>query len=192
MLLKTTNLQNSASNPINSVFVSASAGSGKTKVLTDRVLRLLLGGVSPAKILCLTFTKVAAAQMQKRIFAELENWVLWDDIKLQEHLKKFTSHQPSKLEMKAARKLFATLLDDNSGLQISTIHSFCQSIIKKFPVEAKTSPSFTIIDSGKETELLLLARKTLLKKALLDINLAEKINLISSRLNENSFLEITT
>ncbi len=191
MLLKTTNLQNSASNPINSVFVSASAGSGKTKVLTDRVLRLLLAEVSPSKILCLTFTKVAAAEMQKRIFSELENWVIWDDEKLKNYLKEFTSKEPSQLEIKTARKLFATLLDDNSGLQISTIHSFCQSIIKKFPVEAKTSPSFTIIDEHTENKLLFEARKKLLEKALLDKNLAEKINLISARLNENSFLEIT-
>ena len=191
MLLKTTNLQNSASNPINSVFVSASAGSGKTKVLTDRVLRLLLSGVNPAKILCLTFTKVAAAQMQNRIFSELENWVIWDEEKLKNHLQKFTSHQPSNFEINTARKLLATLLDSNSGLQISTIHSFCQSIIKKFPVEAKTSPSFAIIDSQKETELLSTARKKLLSEALFDSNLASKINLISSRLNENSFLEIT-
>ncbi|MES2676695.1 MAG: double-strand break repair helicase AddA [Pseudomonadota bacterium] len=191
MLIKTTNLQNSASNPANSVFVSASAGSGKTKVLTDRVLRLLLSGVAPAKILCLTFTKVAAAQMQKRIFAELENWVLWSEEKLQEHLAKFTSKKPSQFEIQTARQLFATLLDDNSGLQISTIHSFCQSIIKKFPVEAKTSPSFTVIDPQKENELLFAARKKLLEQALLDENLAKKIQLISSRLNENSFLEIT-
>lgn len=192
MLLKTTNLQNSASNPNNSVFVSASAGSGKTKVLTDRVLRLLLAGVLPSKILCLTFTKVAASEMQKRIFSELENWVIFDDEKLKNHLEKFTDKEPSTLELKIARKLFATLLDDNSGLQISTIHSFCQSIIKKFPVEAKTSPSFAIIDEQTENKLLFEARKKLLKRALFDAGLAEKINLISARLNENSFLEITS
>ncbi len=191
MLLKTTNLQNSASNPANSAFVSASAGSGKTKVLTDRVLRLLLTGISPSKILCLTFTKVAASEMQKRIFSELENWVILDDDKLKNCLKKFTDKEPSVLEMKTARKLFATLLDDNSGLQISTIHSFCQSIIKKFPVEAKTSPSFTIIDEQTENKLLLEAQKKLLEKALDDSSLAAKINFISASLNENSFLEIT-
>jgi len=191
VLHKTTNLQNSASNPDNSVFVSASAGSGKTKVLTDRVLRLLLAGVLPSKILCLTFTKVAASEMQKRIFSELENWVIFDDEKLKNHLKKFTDKEPSTLEIKIARKLFATLLDDNSGLQISTIHSFCQGIIKKFPVEAKTSPSFAIIDEQTENKLLFEARKKLLERALVDASLAEKINLISARLNENSFLEIT-
>ncbi len=185
-------LQNSASNPSNSVFVSASAGSGKTKVLTDRTLRLLLLGVSPSKILCLTFTKVAAIEMQKRIFSELESWVMMDDEALKNHLEKLNSKPPSNFEIKAARKLFATLLDDNSGLQISTIHSFCQSIIKKFPVEAKTSPNFSIIDDQKENQLLLEARKNLLSMALQDPKLAAQINLISARLNENSFLEISS
>ncbi|MFT5703482.1 MAG: ATP-dependent helicase/nuclease subunit A [Rickettsiales bacterium] len=191
MLLKTTKLQNSASNPANSVFVSASAGSGKTKVLTDRVLRLLLDGVSPAKILCLTFTKVAAMQMQNKIFSELEKWAICGEEDLQNSLTKFSDQAPSSAQLKIARKLFANLLDDNSGLQISTIHSFCQNIIKQFPVEAKTSPNFTVIDSNQESKLLSEAREELLQEALLNLKLAKQINLISARLNEHSFLEIS-
>ncbi|MFT6105802.1 MAG: ATP-dependent helicase/nuclease subunit A [Rickettsiales bacterium] len=191
MLIKTTNLQNLASNPLNSAFVSASAGSGKTKVLTDRVLRLLLCGARPSKILCLTFTKVAATQMQNRIFKELENWAICDQETLKNQLKKFTSHEPSPSEIKTARKLFANLLDDDFGLQISTIHSFCQGIIKQFPIEAKTSPNFSIINEQQENQLLLDSRKSILKKALTNSDLAEKINLICSKLNETSFLDIS-
>ena len=192
MPLQTTiNLQNSASNPINSVFVAASAGSGKTTILTNRVLRLLLSGVKPDKILCLTFTKVATTEMQKRIFAELENWVLMDDEKLKNRLFNLAQQIPDASQIKDAQKLFITLLDNNYGLQISTIHSFCQSIIKKFPIEAKTSPNFTIIDDQTVNQLLLEARKDLLEAALQNQYLAAKINLISAQLNENSFLEIT-
>ncbi|MFT6331991.1 MAG: ATP-dependent helicase/nuclease subunit A [Lentimonas sp.] len=185
-----TNLQNSASNPEYSAFVSASAGSGKTKVLVDRVLRLLLAGTLPSKILCLTFTKVAAIQMQQRIFRELEDWVMFDDIKLTQRLKNIGLNNPSKFEFDNARKLFIKLLDDDSGLQISTIHSFCQSIISRFPVEAKASPNFNVIDEQKENELLFEARKAVLNRALVNEDLAKRIHSICSSLNENSFLDI--
>jgi ATP-dependent helicase/nuclease subunit A len=190
-LENTIHLQKSASNPYNSVFVSASAGSGKTRVLTNRVLRLLLIGATPSKILCLTFTKVAATEMKKRIFDELENWVILPEDELQNRLLDLTKETPSSHQIKEARKLFTTLLDDNYGLQISTIHSFCQSIIKKFPIEAKISPNFEVIDEQKENQLLIQSRKILLKNALSDENLAKQINLITSKLNEDSFLGIT-
>jgi ATP-dependent helicase/nuclease subunit A len=188
----TTNLQNSASDPSRSVFVSASAGSGKTRVLTNRVLRLLLNGTPPSKILCLTFTKVAAALMQKRIFAELQDWLILSDENLQKRLTELTGQVPSNSKIKEARKLFVKLLDDNSGLQIFTIHAFCQSIIKKFPVEAKISPNFEIIDEQKESELLLQARKELLKLAIDNQIISDQINLISSKLNQDNFLDITS
>ncbi len=193
MPLKTiNNLQNSASNPLKSVFVPASAGSGKTKVLTNRVLRLLLSGVSAEKILCLTFTKVAADEMQKRIFTELERWAIISEKDLIQSLFTLNNKEPSSREVKKARQLFIYLLDSNNGLQISTIHSFCQSIIKKFPLEAQTSPNFTIIDTNTEEQLLLQARKQVLLTALTNKTLAEKINLISAKLNEDSFLSITS
>ena len=193
MPLKTiNNLQNSASNPLKSVFVPASAGSGKTKVPTNRVLRLLLSGVSAEKILCLTFTKVAADEMQKRIFTELERWAIISEKDLIQSLFTLNNKEPSSREVKKARQLFIYLLDSNNGLQISTIHSFCQSIIKKFPLEAQTSPNFTIIDTNTEEQLLLQARKQVLLTALTNKTLAEKINLISAKLNEDSFLSITS
>ena len=129
--------------------------------------------------------------MQKRIFAELESWLILSDTDLQNRLFELTNQTPSNFEIKNARQLFVKLLDDPSGLQISTIHAFCQSIIKKFPIEAKASPNFEIIDEQKEYELLLEARKILLQIAIDDKKIANKINLISSKLNQNSFLEIT-
>lgn len=190
-LQSTVNLQQLASDPQVSVFVAASAGSGKTKILTDRVLRLLLSGVMPAKILCLTFTKVAAAEMQRRINEELMLWVTLSDEQLKNRLLALTGLDVSDQQIVKAKKLFAVLLDDNSGLQISTIHAFCQSIIKKFPIEAKTSPKFEIITAEKENQLLLQARKLVLQEALFNKELARYINLITNQLNENSFLEIT-
>lgn len=184
-------LQNTASNPNNSVFVAASAGSGKTTVLTNRVLRLLLLGTSPSKILCLTFTKVAANEMQNRILSKLEDWAIFDDEKLKKQLEELTGKAPNKSDISSARKLFAKLLDDQFGIQISTIHSFCQNIIQKFPVEANTTPNFNVIDEQKESELLGKARQILLREALTNSDLAQKINLISAKLNENSFLEVS-
>ena len=110
-LEKTTNLQNLASNPKNSVWVFASAGSGKTKILVDRVLRLLLNQTNPDKILCLTFTKVAATEMQHRITQELSNWILLDDQSLKQKLTQLTGNTPTNALIKDARSLFLKILD---------------------------------------------------------------------------------
>lgn len=118
----TTKLQQIASDPNNSVFVSASAGSGKTKVLTDRVLRLLLIGTKPAKILCLTFTKIAATEMKSRIYRELSDWVVLDEGSLKNRLFKLSGKLSDTSQIKFARKLFAIVIDDEEGLRISTIH----------------------------------------------------------------------
>ncbi|MDA0902268.1 MAG: UvrD-helicase domain-containing protein, partial [Proteobacteria bacterium] len=186
----TTKLQQKASNPQYSVFVCASAGSGKTKILTDRVLRLLLSGVHPSKILCLTFTKVAALEMQNRIYKKLSDWTYLKENQLEEELFKLSGSKPSNQQLQDARILFAKTLDSNPDLKISTIHSFCESLIRKFPVEIKINPNFQIVDSKSEFELLGKARKELLKNALQDPILKEKISNISSLLNENSFSEI--
>ena len=158
-LAKTTKLQQLASDPKNSSWVFASAGSGKTKVLTDRVLRLLLDDVHPDKILCLTFTKVAAAEMQQRINTELANWVLLDEESLIRQLEKLSGKQPSKTELRKARLLFANILDAASKIKIQTIHSFCQNLVKIFPFEAGIRPNFEVIESAQEKLLLQKAQK---------------------------------
>jgi ATP-dependent helicase/nuclease subunit A len=181
-----TELQLIASNPSYSVWVEASAGSGKTKVLTDRILRLLLAKTQPSKILALTFTKAAAAEMLHRINKELSDWSLLDDKVLSEKLLKLTSEQPSKEAIYFARSLFSTLLDITEGLKIQTIHSFCQQIMRKFPIEAGISPNFEIIDDIAADQILKEAKI----EALLNQDISESINYITLNIHESSFHEL--
>lgn len=152
-------LQSRASDPQQSVWVAASAGSGKTKVLTDRVLRLLLPradgspGTPPERILCLTFTKAGAAEMAVRINESLAAWAVEDEEKLHKNLGRLLGHDPKPAETEAARRLFARVIDSEGGLKILTIHSFCQSILGRFPIEAKLSPHFKLVDERKAGEI---------------------------------------
>jgi len=135
--------QRAASDPAVSTFVSASAGSGKTKLLTDRILRLLLNGTSAQKILCLTYTKAAAAEMTIRLNDRLGSWVVMPDAQLREEFIAIDVPITDRTIM-LARQLFGQILDLPDGMKISTIHAFCQSVLKKFPLEAKLSPHFQL------------------------------------------------
>jgi len=136
-----------ASNPDGSTWLSANAGSGKTRVLTDRVARLLLEGVSPENILCLTYTKAAASEMQNRLFERLGKWAMLDDRNLRNSLTKLGLEQGlNKHTYKQARTLFARAIEVPGSLKIQTIHSFCSSLLRRFPLEAGVSPNFTEID----------------------------------------------
>ncbi len=166
---KATLQQREAANPLHSVWVEASAGTGKTKVLSDRVLRLLLSGVQPAKILCLTYTKAAAVEMSSRIAGRLSRWAVASDDDLHKELLKLLGSLPenhkdyAKLEAQA-RKLFAVLLDTPGGMKIQTIHSFCQEVLKRFPLEAKVSPYFEVMDDRTAAEALEDIKQALLQK----------------------------
>ena len=157
--------QHRASDPAASVWVGASAGTGKTKVLTDRVLRLLLGGTAPERILCLTFTRAAAAEMALRITRELARWTVDHDDALTASLQVLTGTKPSQATMDRARRLFAAVLDVPDGLKIQTIHAFCQSLLRRFPLEAGVAPNFEIADERMSTALLGAARARLLGAA---------------------------
>lgn len=146
--------QKIAANPDFSVYVSASAGSGKTKVLTDRVLRLLLEGNDPAKIICLTYTKAAASEMLSRITDKINSWLLLADDDLRCQLEDLTNHKISTEQLTLARKLYFNIIDDIDGIKIYTIHSFCQNIIKKFPIEAGIPPHFKLMDDNSSNALL--------------------------------------
>ncbi len=146
LLQEITQKQQTAAHPSNSVWVSASAGSGKTKVLTDRVLNLLLSNTAPEKLLCLTFTKAAAAEMANRITSTLKSWAIAPDEELITQLKKLKGFTPTAEIMRTARALFVKVLETPGGLKIMTIHSFCQSVLKRFPIEAEISPQFEVID----------------------------------------------
>src|ERR1700681_4813170 len=119
--------QLTASDPEVSAFVAASAGSGKTKLLTDRLLRLMLGGAEPSRIQCLTFTKAAAAEMAVRLQRTLGRWVTSSDIDLDKELADI-GIAPAESTRQNARKLFARVLDLPGGMRIGTIHAFCQSL----------------------------------------------------------------
>jgi len=154
--------QSQASDPLRSVWVGASAGTGKTKVLIDRVLRLMLprpglpreSATLPGKILCLTFTKTAAAEMSNRIYERLSSWSVQDDAALRQELRELTGVAPNPEIEDEARRLFARVLDTPGGLKIMTIHSFCQSILKRFPVEAGLPPHFQLMDEQSAVECL--------------------------------------
>ena len=189
-LLETVKLQQVASDPKNSAWVFASAGSGKTKILVDRVLRLLLSDVTPDKILCLTFTKNAALEMQDRINSELAKWILCDEEELVEKLKNLSGKSPGQDVLKKARTLFNAVLDAEFKIKTQTIHAFCQTIIKIFPFEADVRPSFEVIESAKESLLLKQVQKKLLQDAFIDKNLENLLKKINSKFDEESFLDV--
>ncbi|MCX7646225.1 MAG: double-strand break repair helicase AddA [Rhodobacteraceae bacterium] len=136
-----------AADPRASVWVSANAGSGKTKVLTDRVARLLLGGAAPERILCLTYTKAAAAEMQNRLFRRLGAWAMLEDGALRAELEALGGPVPGgAAALRAARRLFARAIDAPGGLKIQTIHAFCAGLLRRFPLEAGVPPDFAEID----------------------------------------------
>nr|WP_309502750.1 double-strand break repair helicase AddA [uncultured Roseovarius sp.] len=136
--------QIAAARPDRSTWLSANAGSGKTKVLTDRVARLLLDGVDPQHILCLTYTKAAASEMQNRLFRRLGSWAMLGDAKLTAELKDLGLDGPlGDQALREARRLFALAVETPGGLKIQTIHSFCAGLLRRFPLEAGVSPHFT-------------------------------------------------
>ena len=138
-----TERQVQAANPSASTWLSANAGSGKTRVLTDRVARLLLRGVLPQHILCLTYTKAAASEMQNRLFKRLGKWAMRGDDDLRKDLAELgISGQLDDAALSNARTLFARAIEAPGGLKIQTIHSFCSSILRRFPLEARVSPLF--------------------------------------------------
>src|SRR6201996_1659386 len=156
--------QLSASDPTVSAFVAASAGSGKTKLLTDRLLRLMLADARPERIQCLTFTKAAAAEMAVRLQRTLGRWVTMDDAALGEELAALHV-EPSHATLTAARALFARVLDLPGGMRIGTIHAFCQSLLRRFPLEAALSPHFRLVDDRDAEDALTEARESMLAHA---------------------------
>ncbi|MEM9706261.1 MAG: double-strand break repair helicase AddA [Pseudomonadota bacterium] len=141
--------QRIAADPDRSAFVSANAGAGKTRVLTDRVARLLLTGVPPQRILCITYTKAAAAEMATRLFELLGDWSLKNDSDLNAALDALDGGRPRDADdLSAARRLFARALETPGGLKIQTIHSFCESVLKRFPLEAGAPPGFSVLEDA--------------------------------------------
>ncbi|OJU30973.1 MAG: double-strand break repair helicase AddA [Alphaproteobacteria bacterium 65-37] len=146
--------QRKATAPGHSAWVEANAGTGKTKVLTDRVTRLLLAGVRPERILCLTFTKAAAAEMRNRLASQLGRWAMADDAELTQAVARLIDAEPQAEQKVLARRLFARVLDAPGGINILTIHAFCQALLKRFPLEAGVAPGFEVMDEAEAATLL--------------------------------------
>ncbi|MER9198272.1 double-strand break repair helicase AddA [Mesorhizobium sp. M0933] len=154
--------QASASDPRNSAWVSANAGSGKTHVLAQRVIRLLLRGTDPSKILCLTYTRAAAANMSNRVFSTLSQWTALGDAELSTRIEALDGRQPDRETMRRARRLFAEALETPGGLKIQTIHAFCESVLHQFPLEANIPAHFEMLDPQMEASLFAAARRDMI------------------------------
>ncbi|MGV8930407.1 MAG: double-strand break repair helicase AddA, partial [Brevundimonas sp.] len=163
--------QTAAADPARSVFVTANAGSGKTTTLVDRVARLLLQKAPPGEILCVTYTKAAAAEMQARLFDKLGHWAVMDDAELSRDLARLDGRDPAGLkpaDLKEARRLFARALETPGGLKIQTIHAFCEKLLRRFPIEAGVSPAFKVLENQAAAALSNAAREDLARAALAD------------------------
>jgi len=153
--------QRAAAQPDDHVWLGASAGTGKTQVLSARVLRLMLEGVPPEAILCITFTKAGAAEMAHRIHERLAMWVRMDDGDLRTELLAlgldlnvigYDRGVPALIER--ARSLFATVIDSPGGaVRVQTIHSFCQTLLASFPLEARILPGFRALEDSEARAL---------------------------------------
>ena len=185
---KTLEDQLRASDPALTAWVSANAGSGKTHVLTQRVIRLLLDGVPPSKILCLTFTKAAAANMSLRVFDTLAKWTSLDDAALEAEICK-TGAPFTHERLAFARRLFARTVETPGGLKIQTIHAFCERLLHLFPFEATVASHFRVIEDDEQAELLKVARDEVFTQAghEEDAPIAKALALISGQTSADDF-----
>jgi ATP-dependent helicase/nuclease subunit A len=158
-------VQRAASDPTVSAWVSANAGSGKTHVLAQRVIRLLLSGTKPEKILCLTYTKAAAANMANRVFETLGKWTAFDDAKLDAEITGIEGRRPDAKRRIRARRLFAEALDTPGGLKVQTIHAFCTRLLHQFPFEADVAARFEVLEDRTRSELIDRQRMAVLLEA---------------------------
>lgn len=154
-----------ASDPRVSAWVAANAGAGKTHTLANRVTRLLLSGAPPERILCLTYTKAAAAEMFERLFNQLGQWSMLSDSALAEKIAAVGAEPGDKEGLREARRLFAKALETPGGLKIQTIHSFCQYVLTRFPLEAGVPASFRVLDDRSAADLMALARARVFERA---------------------------
>ncbi|HXC55230.1 MAG TPA: double-strand break repair helicase AddA [Rhizomicrobium sp.] len=154
-----------AADPVRSAWVAANAGAGKTYTLANRVTRLLLAGTEPGRILCLTYTKAAAAEMQGRLFKQLGEWAMLPDKALQRKIVEIGADLGGPEELRSARRLFAKALETPGGIKILTIHAFCQNVLSRFPLEADVPAAFDVLDEQTARELMAVARNKVLERA---------------------------
>ncbi|WP_375451209.1 double-strand break repair helicase AddA [uncultured Devosia sp.] len=181
--------QAKAADPLWSIWVEANAGSGKTHVLTQRVLRLLLANVAPQSILCLTYTKAAAAEMRRRVSKLLADWAIASPAALETELAKVVSG-PIEDDLRArARTLFAKALETPGGLKIVTIHAFCESVLHRFPLEAGVPFDFSVIEDDERAAMILSARETVLADGIKAGAHAQAVETLFGLLSDHSIAE---
>ncbi len=183
MVVTATANQAFAADPFASAFVSANAGTGKTKLLTDRVLRLLLSGAPADSILCVTYTRTAAAEMRNRIFRRLAKWAIVPAQELFVDLAEMGLDMPGQDLRGRARSLFAEILDNDDGPRVETVHSFCQSILRRFPIEAGVAPHTELADDDEQQRIKAQARLNILQNP--SAELAAAIVLIAETVSED-------
>jgi ATP-dependent helicase/nuclease subunit A len=187
--------QRAATAPDRSTWVEANAGTGKTKVLTERVMRLLLAGVRPERILCLTFTKAAAAEMRNRLASQLGGWAMADPAALDQQIEKLIDRAPEPEQRVVARRLFARVLDAPGGINILTIHAFCQALLKRFPLEAGVAPGFGVMDEAEAATLLRQAQDAQIEALARDdapTDLREALAVVAGRISIAEYAELMT
>lgn len=176
-------------NPSNvaSTWISANAGSGKTYRLVEHVVTLLLLGVTPERICCITYTKAAAGEMRARVLKALRDLLVMDDEACRARVRALTGSD----DIALARSLFARVLDSPfGGLQLTTIHGFCQQILRRFPLESGLSPQFTVLEEAESDALQRIARQRVLEEAEGENELARALALIAERSGEYAFNEL--
>ncbi len=180
-----------AVDPLHSAWVSANAGAGKTHTLANRVTRLLLADAKPERILCLTYTKAAAAEMAGRLFDQLGKWAMAPDDELARYVSEIGAGELAGDELRKARRLFALALETPGGLKIQTIHSFCQNLLSRFSVEARVPPGFTVIDEQTSREIIANARARVLERAGSgDVSLGAAVALLVTQTSEQKLHDI--
>jgi ATP-dependent helicase/nuclease subunit A len=192
MSLTPTPDQKRATDPQSSIWVAANAGSGKTHVLVERVIRLLLQGAEPAAILCITYTKAAAAEMSARLFKRLGSWAALDDITLSSELATLGLINVNQDTLSDARRLFTRALETPGGLKIQTIHAFCEKLLHLFPVEAGLAPGFKVLDSRSSQDLRSEAIQKIMNASSVyfNANLHASLNAIGELTNSDSFARV--
>jgi ATP-dependent helicase/nuclease subunit A len=192
--LDTRRRQRNASDPGVSAWVSANAGAGKTTVLRNRVLRLLLREADPGRILCLTFTKAAAAEMSNRVFAELSRWVGLGDAALGQAIADISGETPTQDGLDLARRLFARAVETPGGLRVDTIHGFCTRLLQAFAFEANVPARFSVLEDQEAEELMSQARRFVLGKALSgeDAEMAACLSQLADQVSVRDFGDVVS
>lgn len=181
-----------AADPSRCVWVTANAGSGKTKVLVDRVLRLLVQGASPAHILCVTYTNAAAAEMVARIERMAGRWANMAHAHLAAEIGILLGRVAQQHEVVRAHNLAFMLYDAYPALRVMTIHAFCQEIVSRFPQEAGIAPHATIAEEEQLAQFIYNAQQCVLQEAVSSPEgaLAWAITYLTEHISDVRFQEI--